>query len=185
MRRGWRGKKPQHEPIPPSDEIDPHEPDELDDRRFVFLSYTAADEGSVRSILVPILRQALIDFHLANRSQPKYVSGLYRQAILRSLARCKYFIVFVSPATLTSKWVMFEVEWASIHRKPNHCLVVANGDVNPTDLNPWLGRVPFARTPSEIRQAVSQSTPASGRPADSCARPPACAPEPERNARDP
>lgn len=86
--------------LPPSDDLHPHDPKQEDERQFVFLSHTSRDQLDVEQIVVPILRSEFLDYHLANRSQKEQVANLYRHEILRSLSRCRYFLVFVTTAAL-------------------------------------------------------------------------------------
>jgi hypothetical protein len=149
------------EPVPPSDDIDPYEPNAEDirfqaTRRYVFISHTTVDAPTIRKVIVPILDENGVQFHLANRSDVPQASSPYRKAILRSLSRCKYFIAFVSHSSVVSQWVKFEVQWASIHRDPNYCLVMVGDDAEPTDLNPWLAKVHVVHASADVGLAISK-----------------------------
>jgi hypothetical protein len=152
------------EPVPPSDDIDPYEPS-ADDIRIeatnhsVFVSHTAVDAPAIKAVVVPVLYENHLTFHMINGSAPSFASIAYKKAILRSLSLCRYFIVFVSHSSVVSPWVKFEVQWASIHRDPRYCLVVGGDDAEPTDLNPWLAKVHVLHGSADVGRAISKWKP--------------------------
>ena len=125
--------------IPPSQE---HKPECKDERRFVFLSHNSRDQTIIERVLVPILNQQYLDFHLANSSQRAGAMNAYRLEILRSLSRCKYFLVFVTVNSMKSEWVRFEIDWAARHRERENCLVVFGENVKSEMLCDWIRTTP-------------------------------------------
>lgn len=112
----------QRQLAPRTNDVDPHEPSKDQERPFVFISHTTPDEDYIRRHIAPVLYEKFLDFHLANRGQPSAVSSRYRVKVLRSLSRCRYFMVVVSSGAIQSEWLRFEVDWAATYRKPTTAL---------------------------------------------------------------
>lgn len=69
----------------------------------------------------------------------------FRQAIRRSLDDSDVFVIFVSPKSLASSWVQFEVDEAELRAirgtLRRSIAIFIDGPVSPSDLPVWLSRV--------------------------------------------
>ncbi len=108
---------------------------------WIFVSHAAVDEGVVRKLLDTIAARRCLSLHIANRKQSDWVALAYKAKILENIRRCNWFIVAVSKAALSSRWVKFEVRCALRSKATNNmlCLVLDNSE--PTALESGLSSV--------------------------------------------
>jgi TIR domain-containing protein len=107
--------------------------------RFIFISHTAVDDEFIKREILPITNSLYLASHFANYSTSG--SELYRQAISRSLGRCAWFLIVISPASILSKWVQFEVSWARENRKRKRIIPILIEPCDPSKLHPKLSKM--------------------------------------------
>ena len=106
-----------------------------------FVSYAAKDQSRVESLLLPVLRTVGCEPWFA----PHKLRGGddWEPEIRKALDRCAFFVVIVSTASITSKWVRAEVGfWLN---KSGSILNIVLDDCEPTDLNILLGNYHHVR----------------------------------------
>lgn len=123
--------------------IDPSRQAPIDDLvrgHIVFISHSAADLDFINREIVPLLRAIPLDFHLENRHTRRDpgTSALYEQYITRSLHRCPQFLLVLSPASVASVWVAYEVRQALAMER--RIVPIMIQDCDPRILNPELER---------------------------------------------
>ena len=52
------------------------------------------------------------------------MADAYRKEILRNLVRCAWFLAALTPRSILSPWVRFEVAWALDHKPKDRVLLV-------------------------------------------------------------
>src|SRR5262249_28577128 len=109
---------------------------------WVFVSHSAADYEVVRRIMTRFEGSPrFLRLHIANRAQGPAIAAAYRARILHSLSTCGWFVVFVSDASVQSKVVGFEVDWALRNRSRSHMLCLSLDRADRIALNPHLAGV--------------------------------------------
>jgi hypothetical protein len=92
-----------------------------------FLSHTTTDEPLLRqrllSVIEPFFREIFI-MNIGMSERSPMVIEAYRRRILTALSRCGWFIVAISGASASSKWVGFEFAWALRYRDHRRILAL-------------------------------------------------------------
>ena len=142
--------------LPPDADVQAPEADPRTLGKFVFLSHTSADAPVIAASVIPVLvNEGFFDVHFSNRTQAPSISSLYKARLLTSLGRCRWFMVFVTPASIKSEWVRFEVDWASRHRSRDEVVVITSAGAKAKSLNRWLARAPHVAF--DVRAGADQS----------------------------
>jgi hypothetical protein len=109
--------------MPDVSEFRAPDPGEAAHESWVFVSHTADDEPLLRSVLEPAAAERHLQLHLVNRRHAPTIAEAYRKEILRSLARCAWFLAAFTPGSIRSEWVRFEVSWALDHKPGDRVLL--------------------------------------------------------------
>jgi hypothetical protein len=117
------------------------EPGEVAVESWVFVSHTADDESFLRAELEPLAHERHLQLHLINRRHPPTIADAYRKEILRSLIRCGWFLAALTPRSILSPWVKFEVSWALENKPPNRLLLVLFEECDTAVLDARLPRL--------------------------------------------
>ncbi len=117
-----------------------------------FLSYSTDDQPYVAEVASRLGRhQARIDLTSFRPGED------FRDAIRRSLDNSEVFVFFVSPSSLASSWVQFELSEAEMYALRgtlrSALAIFIDGVVDPAALPPWLQRVRGVRHTSPGQSA--------------------------------
>jgi len=109
-----------------------------------FLSYSSDDEAYVADVASRLGR------HRAQIDLTSFRPGEdFRDAIRRTLEDAQTFVLFVSPASLASSWVQFELDEGQMYALRGTLrralAIFIEGPVDRTKLPPWLERVRAVR----------------------------------------
>jgi hypothetical protein len=104
----------------------------------VFCSHATEDREFVEQELTPLLESQCLTVWSSGNSIRTGVD--WERSIQDGLRHCDWFLVVLSPFSLTSDWVRYEVAWAVVHR-PDRILPVMIADCNPADIHLALGLI--------------------------------------------
>ena len=106
----------------------------------VFISHSSADRQFVESELIPLLKRhgvpcwySPVDIQTASD---------WEAAIRNALIEAEWFLVVLSPSSVSSDWVKTEVNWALENRK-DHVVPIMVSDCDPGDLHLKLQRIQY------------------------------------------
>ena len=130
-----------------------------------FLSHSTDDKAYVQEVATRLGRhRALIDTQAFNPGED------FRDAIRRTLDESETFVLFVSPRSLASSWVKFELDEAemrSMRGKLRRSLAIfIDGPIDAGALPPWLARVRAVQHSSPGQSARTIESILLGSPAD-------------------
>lgn len=92
-------------------------PRETAERPGVFVSHTHADAVFVRVVYERLEAQGLAVWDYSEPSEAVLAGQALDEALRRQIERCRVFVVVVTPASLASPWVAFEIEHAFMVRR--------------------------------------------------------------------
>jgi hypothetical protein len=104
----------------------------------VFLSHASQDREFVERELIPLLRENGVDTWYSRETIR--TSEEWEDSIRSGLNGCDWFLVVLSPRSVTSDWVRTEVHWA-LDERPGRVVPVLLESCNPSDLHLKLRRI--------------------------------------------
>jgi hypothetical protein len=116
----------------------------------IFISFCAEDQQFVeREIVVPLKRNRLPTWFAPQ--DIKY--GVpWEKCIRNGLEECDWFLLVMSPNSVTSSWVQAEVHWA-VEERWERIIPVMHETVDPTDFHLKLKQIQFVDFRANVKEA--------------------------------
>jgi proteasome lid subunit RPN8/RPN11 len=106
----------------------------------IFISYSSLDIEFVEREIIPLLKRHGLDVWYSKESIES--TAEWEKRIKQGLHICDWFLVVLSPQSVTSDWVQAEVDWA-LEKRKGKVIPVLYQDCDPTELHLKLRRIQY------------------------------------------
>ena len=103
----------------------------------LFVSHTTADAGFIKTELMNLLPPLGILPAYLNQSM-RLVGKAYKKTVLQVMYSTQWFSVLLSPGSVESQWVRFEVDWAFKNRPHETVIPILMEACDYNELHPKL-----------------------------------------------